>query len=489
MAKASLRCLLAEKTTEVDALQGQVQRVRHEVEQLHSQLLAANVTDGGSVLPQEICAGTGLQTADRGTIGYRRLLEWLADHTNDGTPGQALHVSAGVFVNGHPVVLGDMVQFDLTNAAPAGLKLTVPWGRRMEVGLLLSRARTGSLGDCVELDRFAAEWDMMSAQVGAQPGIFLVHKATSQAAIVATWPQVEVPPVAPLDPAAFFARAVRGRSGARGSGDGDEGALACTAEEDQAAQVAFAHSAASGDDGLGRPPLPAGRSVLRTTRTGGLQWQADGDEATCRAVDELGIYFGSDPEHCRISGPFGEVVLDSSDAAEAAAALVAPRKKREAFDAQGEAPCKEALRLLVAQMVALAVERGVPVRCIGACEGLASDVSSDVDDSLRVAPQIEAEAVEVVARVVDTELPLEPSSDTTVLLHSVAAGDPVEVKWQGQWFTGVLHGVSSTGDLVAVRCDVDQPGVITMAPLRNVRRRPAMPRLEKQRSRGTLSSQ
>lgn len=50
---------------------------------------------------------------------------------------------------------------------------------------------------------------------------------------------------------------------------------------------------------------------------------------------------------------------------------------------------------------------------------------------------------------------------------SVCTGDRVEVEYKGQWFSGLLQGVNN--DLANIQCDVDSPGVITVAPLTCVR--------------------
>lgn len=47
------------------------------------------------------------------------------------------------------------------------------------------------------------------------------------------------------------------------------------------------------------------------------------------------------------------------------------------------------------------------------------------------------------------------------------SGDRVEVEYEGHWFTGTLQSVE--GEIANVKCDVDSPGVITVAPLTSVR--------------------
>lgn len=50
---------------------------------------------------------------------------------------------------------------------------------------------------------------------------------------------------------------------------------------------------------------------------------------------------------------------------------------------------------------------------------------------------------------------------------SISMGDRVEVEYEGHWFSGVLERVD--GDLANVKCDVDSPGVVTVAPFTSIR--------------------
>jgi len=50
-------------------------------------------------------------------------------------------------------------------------------------------------------------------------------------------------------------------------------------------------------------------------------------------------------------------------------------------------------------------------------------------------------------------------------------GNRVEVEYDGQWYLGVLHAIDAAGK-ASVKCDVDEPGVHTIAPLHRVKRIP-----------------
>jgi len=47
-------------------------------------------------------------------------------------------------------------------------------------------------------------------------------------------------------------------------------------------------------------------------------------------------------------------------------------------------------------------------------------------------------------------------------------GDRVEVRWGGQWYAGVLQRIAE-GSIAHVQCDADMPGLITVAPVVDIR--------------------
>lgn len=49
-----------------------------------------------------------------------------------------------------------------------------------------------------------------------------------------------------------------------------------------------------------------------------------------------------------------------------------------------------------------------------------------------------------------------------------ALGDRVEVEYNGDWYLGTLHSLDATGK-ASVSCDVDAPGVLTLAPMHRLR--------------------
>lgn len=64
-------------------------------------------------------------------------------------------------------------------------------------------------------------------------------------------------------------------------------------------------------------------------------------------------------------------------------------------------------------------------------------------------------------------------------------GERVEVEYEGSWYMGTLHSVDAAGK-ASVRCDVDAPGVFTIAPLYRVRRIAATAPVAAQKSHGLV---
>lgn len=62
-----------------------------------------------------------------------------------------------------------------------------------------------------------------------------------------------------------------------------------------------------------------------------------------------------------------------------------------------------------------------------------------------------------------------PAAARCPVVGQLRVGDRVEVEYEGTWFSGVLQGLDAGGK-ANVRCDADPEGVVTVAPLRRVRR-------------------
>jgi len=415
---AVLRESLEAKSMEAAALTAEVQRVRLEAQMMRMQLLAQGVKDE-STIPANLRAGGGsLEEAGIKFLEQRRLLEWLAE-VCDLKSRKTCNVVGDLKVAGYKAVIGHGVQWALS--VPDGLCLTIPIELESAIVGMLSKARR-SLLSLDEFERFASEWDMLSVEMCVEgdtmPGLFLVRREDAAAIVVSAWPKLPVSKGAPsscspFDAAKFF----------EGMSD---------TKPDTAKAVFFDH------DGLA--------NTLSFSRSGGVQWEQEGRGS--QQIHEIAIDFrvceSPEFEHFSLTGPFGRITI--------------------ADPLPGVAQ-----REIVEDIVALSLEHGLHVH------HARSPSSTAVQDS----------RIFSVRGVVPISLPsfqdaVNPSRRLGIgpLLIAVsehqehtepppAKGDSVEVQYQGEWFTGVLQGVQ--GEFALVSCDVDDPDIITVAPLRKVR--------------------
>jgi len=90
---------------------------------------------------------------------------------------------------------------------PGDLGMSMPPALAPEISALLFKTRQGLLGE-KELRDLADTWQMLGAEMhtddGLEPVIFLVHRKTSQAIIVACWPNPKSVARNTFDPHTFF---------------------------------------------------------------------------------------------------------------------------------------------------------------------------------------------------------------------------------------------------------------------------------------------
>jgi len=162
-------------------------------------------------------------------------------------------------------------------------------------------------------------------------------------------------------------------------------------------------------------------SRLHCPEEGGMVWTLQNcvEGSQTRQVEELGVSFSPSDEFT-ITGPFGCSVISEP----------AP------------GPIQ---RCLMHSLITLALEHGVrvqrnslPTVTAPSCEEAESSSSSESGES-------------------------SPTSRP----RSMSSGDHVEVQYKGSWLRGILQAVQ--GELAHVKCDVDEGGVITVAPLDRVR--------------------
>jgi len=207
-----LHAKLAAKQEEAKRLRGRLQHSKLQVQQLNMCLTALGVDS--SVVPHSMESGGSCGSASTPELAQRRelqaLLQWIAECV-DLTQQVVFECGSRegkVAVGGRRVLLQRMVAWRLAlsegglAAAAAedqarSLKLSVPMSLQAEIVSMVHLARhKGGIGE-VALQQLAEVWEMVGAEVVSatvgrpEPAIFLVHRVTGQAMIVAQWPAVE----------------------------------------------------------------------------------------------------------------------------------------------------------------------------------------------------------------------------------------------------------------------------------------------------------
>jgi len=362
-----LQAKMLEKTVEVTGLATEITRAKLDAQQLRLRLLAHGVQDA-SLTPSEVRAGP--QTADASVSELRDLVRWLSE-TVDLTRHAVFDVASEVTIGERYVHLGRMLQWSLPNTE--GQKLSVPLEMQEEIGTLLSTTRSRGKCDLTTVARFSEAWEIVGAEVVAspspshtakspspgrtEPAIFLVHRETAQAIVVATWPSVDFGWSTMFDPRKLFERHLF---------------FEPRLEQQHRPDVVFPTT---------RPPT------------------------TTAMPQQVGV-------------------SSSLASAHTLAAQASAQTLANAFAAPW---------LFGGQLAS------------GACSGLPVSTSSQTTVAGSTA-----------------------HADGLLLPRPrVSSGDRVEVQYDGQWYIGTLQWV--TGDLASVKCDVDAPGVLTMAPVTSVR--------------------
>jgi len=327
-------------------------------------------------------------------------------------------------------VIGHGVQWPLS--VPDGLSLTIPIELEIPIMGLLSKAHR-SLLSLEDFESFATEWDMLSVEMcvegDSMPGLFLVRREDSTAIVVSAWPKLPS-----LISASSSSQAFDAAKFFEGMSD---------MKPETAKAVFFGH------DGLA--------NTLSFSRSGLVHWEREGSDS--QQMHELGIDFHvCDPpeyEHFSLTGPFGRVTIADPMPGSA---------QREIVEEIVSLALEHSLRVHHAQSPSSTVlqEAGAfAPRSTALPEASTSSVPAlalegDLDDDR---PRSQHAAAPLLAAVSEhLELTQTPP---------VSKGDSVEVQYQGEWFSGVLQGVQ--GEFALVSCDVDDPDIITVAPLRKVR--------------------
>jgi len=317
-----------------------------------------------------------------------------------------------------------------------GVKLSVPLEAEGVLTEIFRMTKLGLLGT-VELEEFAEDWLLVTTDLVADnvvtPALFLIHRESRKAIVVSAWPNICVaeqplPRTVTFDPVAFFNRA-------------PQSLLPMPLCSSPLVEAAGGHSPLQHLEvvfiGMGgevnKLSCPTADIMLWTRECGPLR-------ALCRPVKELGVRFSQVNEQFTLSGPFGFTVI----------AHPLPGQMQHWF---------------VCRLVALALEHGVNVR---RCSTPVRRNTMSHEETKVAAPSWE-DSQEATAPSCDG---VEGSGPALVARHharrmSWSSGDRVEVAQNGSWLQGVLQ--ATQGEVAHVQCDVDESGVITVAPLESIR--------------------
>jgi len=412
---AVLRNSLEAKSKEAAALTEDVQRVRLEAQMMRMQLLAQGVKDE-STIPANLRSGGILEEPGLKFMEQRRLLEWLAE-VCDFKSRKTCNVIGDLYVAGYKAKIGHGVQWPLS--VPDGLCLTIPVGFEEAIVGMLSKVRR-SLLSLDEFERFATEWDMLSVEMCVEgdtmPGLFLVRREDSAAIVVSAWPNLPSVIGAPSSCSSFSAaKFFEGVSDTK---------------PDTAKAVFF------DCDGLA--------NTLSFCRSGTVQWEQEGKGS--QQMHEIGLEFHvCEPpefEHFSLTGPFGRITI--------------------ADPLPGSAQ-----REIVEEIVSLSLEHGLHVH---SSRSPSSAAAQDLTTSsvLQVGLDGALDGFRPDCRLGTGPLLVAVAEhQECAQLPPVSRGDSVEVQYEGEWFSGVLQGFQ--GEFALVCCDVDDPNIVTVAPLRKVR--------------------
>lgn len=352
LSRSELRRRILEKRTEAEELRAKVSEARRTAQELRELLKASSVTDV-SLIPSELQAGR--KHAAKTESELQKLLQMLLENVDLSNQIIFECGEGPVGVAGRGIYLQRMAAWRVRAQTAPKLKLSVPFELQGEIQELLTAGRAAGRVPEEALQKFVRSWELVGAEVASgppgqgrpEPAIFLLHRESAQAIVVAEWPAVDFPLLATCP---------------------------CTAPP--------AHS----------PAVPASLH---------LQEPAQSSKKSSQTV--------------RMKVAVGD---------------------RVEVEYQGR------------------WYSGV----LAGVQGHMVSVKCDVDP-----PDVITLAAFANVRPLHREQPLQHFRSPM----TIAEGDRVEVEYQGQWFAGVLQSVQ--GGMANVKCDVDSPGVITIAPLTNVR--------------------
>jgi hypothetical protein len=408
-----LQAKLQAKNEDALRLRLEIRKAELEASVLRLQLQVHGAGDE-SVIPASMGTGGRLRAADLKFSEHKRLVEWLAENCETSSK-QAFNVpDPEVNVGGHRALLGQMVQWPLN--VPGGLRLSAPIEAEADLMNILAKSRKGVLA-AEEIEDFADQWLLVTTDLVADSvataALFLIHKESEKAIVVSSWPNIFVEQ--PVVAASFDATAFFSRTAPQSPVPLPSTVLAPSADDMTHALMATEVAFTDAETVVNR---------LHCRDDGGLLWvrEYSEDGASSRLVEELGVNFSCD-EQFTLTGPFGSCVIANP--------LPGPLQRN-----------------LVRGLVSLALEHGVRVQ-----RSSTPTVTAPACTQAEVSDSDESE----------TSMPMAGRPRR----RRMSSGDHVEVKYNGSRLRGVLQDVC--GEVAHVKCDVDDNGVITVAPVDRVR--------------------
>jgi len=187
---SQLRAKLLQKENEAAVLKQVIQHIKLQAQHSVLRLHVLGVKTEG-VIPDNMSSGAGHPgDSEDGVYGLWRLVDWLADvwPIEDQRP-RAFTVAGNLEVGSYSMNLGRMLCWDLATAGD--LKLSVP--EEFVDDFIVSVQKTAKSGSHhLGMQCLAEDWDMLSTEIltdaSNDAGIFLVHRPTCKAIVVAPWP-------------------------------------------------------------------------------------------------------------------------------------------------------------------------------------------------------------------------------------------------------------------------------------------------------------
>jgi hypothetical protein len=389
----------------------EIKRMRDEIKKAKedAEMLKLNLQvrgiKGESLIPENMGTGGKPRPIDMKCTEHKRLIEWLAEKCDLSTKTGFIVPDPEVNVGGHIARLGHMVQWNLN--VSGYLRLSAPIQFEKEIVDIIRKTKLGFLTED-DLNTFSDDWLLVTTDLVAQ------NVATPALFLIHKEHQAGI--VVSAWPHIFAEPNLPGLGPPVSPPVGRFDANSFFDRESRNPSTLFEPEATpfiSGEVTFtahifhSDDDLTGVVNRLHRSKEGDVLWTVKCEDGSdiSKPVEELRVSF-SLQDQFTLGGPFGHAVIVDP----------APGVNQ---------------RWLVCGLVALALENGVPVQH---------------NNEPTVAT---------------------PSSLSQSSGINMSSGDHVEVKYKGNWLKGILQDVQ--GAFARVKCDIDDNGVMTVAPLNRLR--------------------